>query len=267
MNFTWWLGFVLLAIVPLPMDFISLGLASASLSWPFGTAVTVITGQVIGPMLFKGEALGRIEWAGSICVIIGCSLTTAFGDHVSRVFTGDEILLLYGQPGFLMLLVPQTILFVIAIVCSLPSVRKSVPPWIFFASIVYIPSYIGGVQTISFKSMSELTSNAATSGSCEFTSPALSPCRRLVLCLLESRSWLTIPCSTSLESWRVGNVETLAFSWHCHTPRYYSAQDCQHWYRVFSIYKVFSGVQLMSNGHGSVSRASHRDNTIPFHSL
>ena len=168
MNGMWWLGFVLLAIVPLPMDFISLGLASASLSWPFGTAITVLTGQVIGPMLFEGEALGRVEWAGTIFVIIGCSLTTAFGDHVSRVFTGDEILLLYGQPGFLMLLVPQTILFVIAIICSLPNIRKQIPAWVFFASITYIPSYIGGVQTISFKSMSELTSNAATSGSGQF---------------------------------------------------------------------------------------------------
>jgi hypothetical protein len=158
----WWFGFLLLAVMPLPMDFISLGLASASLVFPFGTAVTVIVGQVLAPMCFEGEKLVRIEFLGTFFVVGGCALTSAFGDHEARDFTGDEILALYGQPAFITMFVPLTILFVVSVVGSLETMRKKVPKWAYFCFIVYIPSYLGGVQTISFKSMSELTSTAAT---------------------------------------------------------------------------------------------------------
>jgi hypothetical protein len=161
----WWLGFLLLAILPLPMDFVSLGLASASLVFPFGTAVTVLVGQVLAPMCFDGEKLGRVEWVGTVFVIVGCSLTSAFGDHEARDFTGDEILELYGQPGFISLVIPLSIVFIISVIGSLEPMRKKVPKWAYFCFIVYIPSYLGGVQTISFKSMSELTSTSvATNG-------------------------------------------------------------------------------------------------------
>ena len=158
----WWFGFFLLAVMPLPMDFISLGLASASLVFPFGTAVTVLVGQVLAPMCFDGEKLGRTEWVGTLFVVLGCGLTSAFGDHEARDFTGDEILALYGQTSFIAMFIPLTVLFVVSVVGSLETMRKKVPKWAYFCFIVYIPSYLGGVQTISFKSMSELTSTAAT---------------------------------------------------------------------------------------------------------
>jgi len=159
----WWLGFFLLAVMPLPMDFVSLGLASASLVFPFGTAVTVLVGQVLAPRCFDGEKMGRIEWIGTFFVVLGCGLTSAFGDHEARDFTGDEILALYGQPGFIAMFIPLTVLFLIAAIgSSVTCLQEKLPKWAYFCFIVYIPSYLGGVQTISFKSMSELTSTAAT---------------------------------------------------------------------------------------------------------
>jgi len=158
----WWLGFFLLAVMPLPADFISLGLASASLVFPFGTAVTVLVGQVLAPRCFEGEKLGRKEWIGTFFLCVGCGLTSAFGDHEARDFTGDEILALYGQTSFIALFIPLTILFVLSVIGSMKRVRDRAPKYLYFSCIVYIPSYLGGVQTISFKSMSELTSTAAT---------------------------------------------------------------------------------------------------------
>ena len=158
----WWLGFFLLAVMPLPANFISLGLASASLVFPFGTAVTVLVGQVLAPRCFEGEKLGRKEWIGTFFLCVGCGLTSAFGDHEARDFTGDEILALYGQTSFIALFIPLTILFVLSVIGSMKRVRDRAPKYLYFSCIVYIPSYLGGVQTISFKSMSELTSTAAT---------------------------------------------------------------------------------------------------------
>jgi hypothetical protein len=160
----WWFGFVLLVIAPLPMDFVALGLASASLVFPVGTAANVLFGQVVAPMYFDGEKLGRVEWAGTFLVIVGCGLTSAFGDHVSRSFTGDEILALWGQLTFLAVLLPLTLIFITSVVLTTKRFRHSIPKRLYFFCIVYIPGYLGGVQTISFKSASEMTANVAATG-------------------------------------------------------------------------------------------------------
>ena len=154
----WWGGFFLLVIAPLPLDFIALGLASASLVFPVGTATNVIFGQVVAPYFFDGEKLGRQEWLGTFLLVVGCCMTTISGDRTPRSFTADEILGLWGQTVFLVLLLPTTIIFLITVSLTLPqTIRRKLPKYVYFFCIVYIPSYLGGVQTISFKSVSEMT--------------------------------------------------------------------------------------------------------------
>jgi hypothetical protein len=160
----WWLGFFLLVIAPLPMDFVALGLASASLVFPVGTAANVIVGQVIAPHYFEGEKLGRREWAGTALIVLGATLTSAFGDHTDRTFTSDEILQLWGADLFLVMFIPLTVLFAITAALSyFEKLRARLSNGVFFVCIVYIPSYMGGVQTIAFKSVSEMTANAVGS--------------------------------------------------------------------------------------------------------
>jgi hypothetical protein len=65
---------------------------------------------------------------------------------------------LWGQTVFLVLLLPTTIIFLITVSLTLPqTIRRKLPKYVYFFCIVYIPSYLGGVQTISFKSVSEMT--------------------------------------------------------------------------------------------------------------
>eukprot|EP00949_MAST-11_sp_MAST-11-sp1_P003384 g3384.t1 len=169
MNRTWWLGFLLLVILPLPFDFIALGLASASLIYPFGASVTVICNQLIAPYLLQGEKMTRRDWIGSLVVILGCILTTAFGDHESKEFTARQILCLYGQPIFLVVLIVLSVMLVGAVVVThvMPEKFNHLQR---LAAVTYIPSYLCGVQTISFKSMSELTANSAFGTSNEWSS-------------------------------------------------------------------------------------------------
>jgi hypothetical protein len=169
----WWLGFVLLAILPTPLDAFSLGVASASLIFPFGVASTVVLGQIIAPRcFFKSERLGLWEWVGTFLVVLGAALSSAFGDHTSRKFTAAEIMLLWEDPTFLVLLLLSTVIFVCAVVLfHVPACKDKVPSLVLFFSLVYIPSYLGGVQTIMFKSFSEITTNTVQGTSNEWNTP------------------------------------------------------------------------------------------------
>ena len=99
------------------------------------------------------------DWIGSVLVIIGCSLATAFGNHQAKSFTASQILCLYGQPIFLIV---ASVLAVLA-VPALLSLHKVVAssPMAQLISGAYIPAFLCGIQTISFKSMSEITANAS----------------------------------------------------------------------------------------------------------
>ena len=108
-----------------------------------------------------------MDWAGSFAVIVGCSLTTAFGDHSPKTFKSQQILCLYGQAPFLVVLFLLSALFIVTILIT-HVFPERVPVGWRLVSVVYIPSYLCGVQTISFKSMSELTANAAMGTSNEW---------------------------------------------------------------------------------------------------
>ena len=158
----WFAGFLLLCILPTPLDILSLAFASASLIFPFGVSLTCILVQVVAPRFFKKETVGRGEWAGTCLVIAGAALSTAFGDHESRSYTGAEIMALYGNPVFIGVFVAMSAVFVASMcVYHIPRLRNGgVPPVVLFLALVYIPSYLGGMQTISLKSFSEVTANS-----------------------------------------------------------------------------------------------------------
>jgi drug/metabolite transporter (DMT)-like permease len=147
---------------PTPLDILSLAFASASLIFPFGVSLTCILVQVVAPRFFKKETVGRGEWAGTFLVIAGAALSTAFGDHESRSYTGEEIMALYANPVFIGVFVAMSAVFVACMcVYHTPRLRNGgVPPIVLFLALVYIPSYLGGMQTISLKSFSEVSANS-----------------------------------------------------------------------------------------------------------
>ena len=160
MSSTWWLGFFLLVILPLPSDFLALGLASASLTFPVGVCVTVICSQVVAPRLLDGEKLTRRDWIASFVICLGCVFTTAFGDQEARSYTGDQILGLYLQPAFIAVF-SIMLMMMIAALAVIHCIGDRLRAAHRFAAAVYVPAFMVGVQTISFKSMSEMTTNTA----------------------------------------------------------------------------------------------------------
>ena len=161
----WWAGFVLLVICPLPFDFVALGLAPASLVFPFGASVTVLAGQVLAPRALHREVMRGRDWLATLAVVAGCCLTTAFGNHDELTFGANQILDLYTEPVFLLVLAALSVVFVASLALRHhPRAAAGAHPTLRLALAAYIPSYLGGVQMISFKSMSEVTARAALGG-------------------------------------------------------------------------------------------------------
>ena len=172
MKASWWLGFTLLVIVPLPSDFAALALASQSIIYPAGAATTVLVGQVVAPTcFFKNEKLTWVEWTGSALIVIGAVLASAFGAQNNQSYVVDDIVGLYGETPFLILLGVTSLFFVIAIYVA--HIHERLKPAWGMAAVTFIPSYLCGVQTISFKSMSELTANALGANNTEGSSNTL----------------------------------------------------------------------------------------------
>ena len=169
----WAWGFTLLVIIPLPTDIVSLSFGSQSIIFPLMTAVTVIVGQLVAPAcFFKTERLNAREWFGTFLIVFGAILTSVFGAQENKSYTVEIILLLYQKTLFLVTLGVTTALFIVAVYITHNSHKhKSLPAVLGMMSVAYVPSFLCGVQTICFKSMSELTANAAEGTSNEWDGP------------------------------------------------------------------------------------------------
>ena len=83
----------------------------------------------------------------------------------------NDILVLYTKVPFLLVLGLSSIVFAIAVYASHHTERHKIRPAVGMMCVAFVPSYLCGIQTISFKSMAELTNNAATGTSNEWGGP------------------------------------------------------------------------------------------------
>lgn len=157
LNSTWWFGFSFIVLITTPIDMFALGVASASLVFPVGVASTVVLNQFIAPkFFFKEEKLGNLDWAATFFIIMGAIVSSVFGDHDSHTYTTEELLGLYSNWVFIVVGVVLSGLFMLAMfVVGCRQSNRS----LLLGSCVYIPGYLGGLQTISFKSLAEITTN------------------------------------------------------------------------------------------------------------
>ena len=75
----WWLGFFMLVILPLPMNMAAMGLAPQSLLAPLQSCSLVF--NAILASRFMGEKLTQVDLISTGLMIVGASITTAFGNH------------------------------------------------------------------------------------------------------------------------------------------------------------------------------------------
>jgi len=160
LNETWWFGFSLIILITTPIDMFALGIASASLIFPIGIACTIILNQVIAPrFFFKNIQLSKMDWFGTMLIVVGAIISSVFGDTNSNSYTKSELLALYRNNDFIIILSVMSVFAAAAFFCQCKKNKR-----IRFYSYVYIPAFFGGLQMISFKSLSELTLNALRDG-------------------------------------------------------------------------------------------------------
>ena len=169
----WWFGsFCLMVLVPLPFDFVAFSFASQSLLVPLA-GVTLVMNQIFAPCLL-GEKLYRIDIYATVIILVGCTMTTATGNHEETTFTACDFLDMYLSARFLcaelVVLWPLMVFCVINVKrpswCGLPFAK---PEWDeFFGKLkwlhpvfyAFVAAGFGCQQNVVFKVTGELTKDS-----------------------------------------------------------------------------------------------------------
>ena len=153
-------GFIMLVVVPLPLDLIALANAGQSLILAVGTGCTVIFGQILAPKVLN-ESLTRHDVMATFFITIGVFISTITGTHETPVYTSATLLHLYTFPAIIITIVfisiSTTVCIFIAHNQKLEA--KIMPLWLVIPYQAYIPSSLGGLQIMVFKMVGELAKN------------------------------------------------------------------------------------------------------------
>ncbi len=99
----WWASFLLMGLVPFPMDFFAYSFAAQSIVVPFA-GMTLVLNQIFAPCIL-GEKLYRMDIYASILVFLGCLATTVSGSHEESSYTVCELMEFWKAPAFVAALV------------------------------------------------------------------------------------------------------------------------------------------------------------------
>lgn len=157
LSWMWFLGFVLLVFVPMPLDLAALALAPQSIIAPL-SGVTIVLSQVVAPRMLKEREPSMLEWGWSSVIFIGTVLLALVGDQCSLTYSNPELKVLYPNKVFLMCEVCQFSLIGLAMLCA------SCPARVPFLSryklaqplaYAYLSGALGGQQNVLLKASAE----------------------------------------------------------------------------------------------------------------
>jgi len=77
------------------LDLVAFGFAAQSLLAPLGGS-TIVFNALLSPCFLK-EKLFRTDIYATVIILLGCTLTVAFGDHGSQEFSVDELISYFGR--------------------------------------------------------------------------------------------------------------------------------------------------------------------------
>ena len=153
-------GFIMLVVVPLPLDLVALANAGQSLILAVGTGCTVIFGQIVAPKVLK-ESLTRYDILATFLITIGVFISTLTGTHETPVYTSTTLLHLYTYPAIIVA-ITMIVISIVVCICISHSQEledKLIPQWLLIPYQAYIPSSLGGLQIMVFKMVGELGKN------------------------------------------------------------------------------------------------------------
>eukprot|EP00943_MAST-04B_sp_MAST-4B-sp1_P006704 g6704.t1 len=152
-------GFIVLAFVPLPLDFIALSNAGQSLIIPVGTGMTIVWNQILSPLVLK-EKFSRQDAFATIIIVIGVLVSTLFGTHASPSYPASTLISFLGEPAFIMLVVFAFFSTAFALsILHVKKVQRYFSHEIHLLAVGYAPAVFGSMQIMCFKVVGELNKN------------------------------------------------------------------------------------------------------------
>lgn len=165
-------GFIFLALIPLPFEFLALMYAGQSIILPTGTGCTVVFGQLLAPAIL-GEKLTKLDLLATFLISTGVVVSIAFGTHVTPHYSAEKLMSLFTETAFITSLVITTILTIAClIIFHVEKLYNRVPVPARIPLLAFVPSAIGAIQITCFKVLSELTKNTFTGKLVSVTSNA-----------------------------------------------------------------------------------------------
>jgi len=154
----WLCGFLMMALLQIPLTFAALAMAPQSLVIPLGAGTTIVLTQFLAVCVLK-EPLGRVELMATVLIIIGVILTTtADAGAVTKTLTACEILNRYTQSDFL---APMIVLLVCLAGCALLlHYEHYCPPKLRPAVFAFVAGGLGAILNIMLKVVGEFTEGA-----------------------------------------------------------------------------------------------------------
>jgi len=146
----WLIGFIMMSIMPLPLDIFALAFAPQSVIAPL-SGMTIILVQVVAPRVL-GERPTWRDWGACLVILCGTGILAVVGDQCSITYTIEDIRTLYASPIFLF--VDSFMLFFIAaafLVVYIPGCTGVVVRAFLHA---YLAGALAGQQNVGFKAVS-----------------------------------------------------------------------------------------------------------------
>lgn len=121
----WFLGFLLVTLVPIPVKLFAYSLGPLSLVTPLA-GLAVALNMVLAPAVLGERLQPFVDIPATICIIVGMLVTTAFGAHEDFYSTidGSVLLMLLQSRSFLPLAVFIGIVFATCVACMLMFARE-----------------------------------------------------------------------------------------------------------------------------------------------
>jgi len=208
----WWVGFLLMTLLCVPGDLLAMALTPQSVLAPL-SGVTIVLCQIVAPYLLKTETMTRLDWVASICIAVGCGLTTMTGSHCSKEYELDELVNLFTKVPFIIHEICVAVLFLSITLWIKYAIPALVPPHLRhrYIAVCYclLAGLCAGQNNMFFKACAEVLEMSVSGDSSGWEQP-WTYC--FILALLVAATAQMSYMNKALQIWTAVKVSPIYFA-------------------------------------------------------
>jgi len=153
----WLCGFLMMALLQIPLTFAALAMAPQSIVIPLGAGATIVLTQLLAVCMLK-EPIGRLEVFATLLIIAGVIMATTANGGATKSLTACEILHRYTDTDFL---APMLVILVLLSGSAIAlHYERSCSPKLRPALFAFVAGGLGALLNIMLKVVGEFTQGA-----------------------------------------------------------------------------------------------------------